>query len=126
MSSRLLIVIAAIGCCLPLRGANGSTAPDPAVFDAILKGYVLDNGTVKYAALKAAPAALNAYVEQIGAVSPDSHPALFPSRAHRLAYWLNTYNALVMAQSFTIETNKSVAFDVELQITGPVTFTAGS
>lgn len=37
-----------------------------------------------------------------------------------------TYAALVMGQSFQVETAKAVTFDLELQITGPVTFTAGS
>lgn len=38
-----------------------------------------------------------------------------------------TYNALVMGQSFgPIEPNKVVTYSAELQITGPVTFTAGS
>lgn len=29
-------------------------------------------------------------------VSPDSYPALFPTPASRLAYWINAYNALVL------------------------------
>jgi hypothetical protein len=38
-----------------------------------------------------------------------------------------TYDALVMGQSFgPVETNKAIAYEVELQITGPVTFTPGS
>jgi hypothetical protein len=46
--------------------------------------------------LRAGLTPLSWFVEQVGAVSPDSHPALFPARAHRLAYWVNTYNALVL------------------------------
>lgn len=37
-----------------------------------------------------------------------------------------TYNALVMGESFTLETNKATSFTLDLQITGPVTFVAGS
>jgi hypothetical protein len=38
-----------------------------------------------------------------------------------------TYDALVMSRNFgPIETNKTIPFEVDLQITGPVTFTAGS
>lgn len=38
-----------------------------------------------------------------------------------------TYDALVMGQSFgPVEVNKAIPFECELQITGPVTFTAGS
>jgi len=76
--------------------AGAPVAPDPAAFDAVLKRYVLEDGTVKYGALKANLEPLNLFVRQIGEVSPDSHAALFPSRAHKLAYWLNTYNALVI------------------------------
>lgn len=79
-----------------LLGANDPAAPDVAAFDHILKRYVLDDGTVKYAALKAGLDPLTGFVQQIGAVSPDSNPSLFPSRAHKLAYWLNAYNALVL------------------------------
>src|SRR5215813_7127238 len=71
-------------------------APDTAAFDAVLKRHVTESGTVRYGALRADLAPLSRFVEQIGAVSPDSHPALFPTRAHRLAYWINAYNALVI------------------------------
>jgi hypothetical protein len=71
-------------------------APGTAAFDAVLKRYVLEDGTVRYAALKADIEPLDRFVQQIGAASPDSQAALFPSREHRLAYWLNTYNALVI------------------------------
>src|SRR2546422_38492 len=71
-------------------------APDSAAFDGILKRYVEENGTVRYGALRMALDRLSLFVGQVGAVSPDSHPTLFPTRAHRLAYWLNTYNAWVL------------------------------
>jgi hypothetical protein len=93
---RILRITAALFFAVPLPGANAPAPPDVAAFDRILKSYVLDNGTVKYAELKAGLDPLARFVQQIGAVSPDSHPALFLSRAHKLAYWLNTYNALVL------------------------------
>ncbi len=74
-----------------------AAAPDPAAWDVILKKHVLDNGTVRYAGLKQDSGALERYVSAIGEVSPQSHPALFPSREARLAYWLNAYNALVIS-----------------------------
>ena len=76
--------------------ATPPAAPDSAAFDALLKRYVEENGTVRYGALRMDLAPLSRFVDQIGAVSPDSHPALFPTRAHRLAYWINAYNALVL------------------------------
>ena len=94
--TRILLISGALVCALPLPGANDPVGPDIAAFDRILKSYVLDNGTVKYAALKAGLGPLTSFVEQIAATSPDSHPPLFPTRAHKLAYWLNSYNALVL------------------------------
>ncbi len=32
----------------------------------------------------------------MAAYSPDSHPAMFPTQNHKLAYWLNAYNAYVI------------------------------
>ena len=93
---RILRITAALLFASRLPGAVDPAPPDVAAFDRILKSYVLDNGTVKYAELKAGLDPLARFVRQIGAVSPDSHPSLFPSRAHKLAYWLNTYNALVL------------------------------
>lgn len=74
-----------------------ATVPDTAAWDAVLKTFVLDNGTVRYSALRKDAAALDRYVTQLGAVSPHSHPALFPSREEKLAYWMNAYNAIVMS-----------------------------
>ena len=94
--TRILRITGALLFTFPLLNANDPVAPDVAAFDRILKKYVLDNGTVQYAALKGGLDPLARFVQQIGAVSPDSHPSLFPTRAHKLAYWLNTYNALVL------------------------------
>src|SRR5579864_191928 len=94
--AKATMLIGALVCASTLSASNRSEAPDVAAFDRILKSYVLEDGTVKYAELKADLAPLTRFVEQIGAVSPDSDPSLFPSREHKLAYWLNTYNALVL------------------------------
>jgi hypothetical protein len=94
--TRLLRITGALLFALPILAADDPVAPDVPAFDRLLKSYVLDDGTVKYAALKAGLDPLTRFVQQIGAVSPDSHPSLFPSRVDKLAYWLNTYNALVL------------------------------
>ena len=93
---RILPVAIALLFSSAVRGANDPVAPDVAAFDGILKSYVLNDGTVRYAALKAGLEPLSRVIGQIAAVSPDSHPRIFPSRSDRLAYWLNTYNALVL------------------------------
>jgi hypothetical protein len=71
-------------------------APDTALYQKALSAHVTNDGRVRYAALRADLGALDEFVAQIGRVSPDSHPALFPSRESRLAYWLNAYNAIVL------------------------------
>ncbi|MFQ5739410.1 MAG: DUF547 domain-containing protein [Acidobacteriota bacterium] len=66
------------------------------LWDQVLRKSVNERGLVDYRELKADPAALFAYVESIARYSPDNVPELFPSRAHRLAYWINAYNALTV------------------------------
>lgn len=87
------MIVAAIAAAVSVVGQN---APDAKLWQETLQKYVDDRGGVKYAALHADLGSLNRYVGQIKAVSPDSHPALFPKREERLAYWLNAYNALVL------------------------------
>lgn len=65
---------------------------DPTQLEAVLQKYVLENGNVRYGALKTNLAPLTAYVEAIGATNPDS----LPSPQAKLAFWVNTYNALVL------------------------------
>jgi hypothetical protein len=97
IQTTILPAIYAIGLTL-----FAAPAPDPADWDSVLKKYVLDNGAVRYGPLKQDQAAMLKFVSQIGEVSPHSHPALFPSREAKLAYWINAYNALVVS-TFTKE-----------------------
>ncbi len=62
-------------------------------FDAVLGTFVDTHGLVDYARLQQNPGDLEAYYRQIATYSPDSHPELFPTAAHKLAYWINAYNA---------------------------------
>lgn len=62
-------------------------------WDRVVRTYVTPAGFVRYAALKAHPDDLTAYVNLLAAYSPDNAPQLFPTDAHRLAYWINAYNA---------------------------------
>ena len=60
-------------------------------------GRVVDaQGRVDYEAVKT-DADLQAFVDQLAQISPDTHPALFPSPADSLAFWINAYNACVLA-----------------------------
>jgi len=62
----------------------------------VLKTYVDDCGRVNFAGLASDPADLYSYVNYIARVSPDSQPGQFPDRPARLAYYINSYNALSM------------------------------
>lgn len=53
-------------------------------------------GRVDYEAVKT-DADLQAFVDQIAQISPDTHPSFFSSRADSLAFWINAYNACVLA-----------------------------
>jgi hypothetical protein len=61
----------------------------------VLKKHAKD-GRVRYAALKADPAALNEYLGYVAKYSPDAAPDLFPAREDKLAYALNAYNAYIV------------------------------
>jgi len=79
--------------------------------DQILEAYVDSLGRVDYLALKKSRQLLDAYTDSLGLYSPHSHPALFPSRNHSLAYWINAYNALVLkgvVDAYPIESVKDI------------------
>ena len=58
----------------PIVAALAVVLADPAQFEAVLQKYVLEDGKVRYGALKADLAPLTAYVEAIGATNPDRRP----------------------------------------------------
>jgi hypothetical protein len=62
-------------------------------FDRVLQQYVNERGLVDYSALREDSEDLERYYYLITTYSPDSHPDLFPSEKHKLAYWINAYNA---------------------------------
>jgi hypothetical protein len=90
--SRAILCFAAVLAVLPALAAGF----DHAVWDRVLKAHVNETGEVDYAALKARREDLDEYIRLLGESSPVNRPALFPSRAHELAYWINAYNAFVM------------------------------
>ncbi len=66
------------------------------IFDQALRQNVDDFGRVDYQGLKSQSNSIEAYYQSISQYSPDSHPELFPSEQHRLAYWINAYNVAVI------------------------------
>lgn len=64
---------------------------------AVLEAVVTADGLIDYAALKADPAPLDRYLGQLRAVSPANAPHRFRTADDRLAYYINAYNAFVLA-----------------------------
>jgi hypothetical protein len=50
---------------------------------------------VDYGALAEDRTSLDRYLAQIAEIGPETEPERFPGKEHRLAYYLNAYNALV-------------------------------
>jgi hypothetical protein len=63
---------------------------------ALLVEVVTPEGKVDYARLAERRAALDAVVAQLGEIGPDNAAPRFPTAEHRLAYWLNAYNAFTL------------------------------
>jgi len=73
--------------------------PEPFRYDvwsALLADVVTPEGKVDYARLAEDRDLLERVVAELGAASPDSDPARFPTEEDRLAYWLNAYNAFTL------------------------------
>ena len=65
-------------------------------FDSILKEYVDSDGNVNYKGILENPYNFNQYFEFIEKISPNSHPKYFKTNNEKMAYWINTYNALII------------------------------
>ena len=90
---RCLIYVAIIVFPLPLSAA---TPFEHSLLDEILQTYVDTQGGVDYLSLKSDRANLDSYTDSLALYSPLSHPQLFPTSDHELAYWINAYNAFVL------------------------------
>ncbi len=86
----LALIAALLGLAL---SPNATRAFDPAhaVHDSLLQRYVRD-GWVDYGAMRGSAEALDAYLAALA----DARPESFPTDAHRIAFWINAYNACVL------------------------------
>jgi Protein of unknown function, DUF547 len=69
---------------------------DYSEFDRLTRKYVNGQGLVDYPGLKAELTALKRFVDQLAAVSPDSHPQSFMNEKDKLRYFATAYNAWVL------------------------------
>jgi hypothetical protein len=59
---------------------------------------VRSDGDVDFASVGRERQVLDAFVQSLASFSPHNRPDVFPTPEDALAYWLNTYNALVLQQ----------------------------
>ena len=62
------------------------------LWEKVLREFVDARGRVDYERLKGNRADLDLFVAHLNRYSPKSHPALFPTREDKLAYYLNAFN----------------------------------
>lgn len=62
----------------------------------VLKQVIRPGGQIDRIRGRQSPQALTAYLAQLEAQSPQSHPKAFPTPYDQTAYWLNAYNAMAL------------------------------
>ena len=103
MRPALILVAVLLSGCYGVQvappPAGPLAAPPDAAADwaAVLDRFVDDRGRTDFVALAGERRRLDRYVGYIAVVSPESRPDLFPDRDHELAYYINAYNSLAMA-----------------------------
>ena len=80
----------------PIGGAVVNGIFDHQRWNKVLASFVNDRGLVDYQRLAKHRQDLDHYVGQLATASPVSHPKMFPTREHKIAYWINAYNALMV------------------------------
>lgn len=76
--------------------SQGTQAIDYSEYDRLTRKYVDGRGLVDYKGLKGEIDSLKRFVDQLAAVSPDSHPQQFRDGGEQLRYWMTAYNAWVL------------------------------
>jgi len=100
----LAVTLAACATRVPVPAATGPSAGDPqAAWGRVLREHVLDDGRIDFIALRRDSTNLDTYVAWVAAHGPSTTPSLFPTRAARLAYYINAYNAVAMHRVVTSE-----------------------
>ena len=107
-----LILLFLIGCSLvPVPQVSREVSPQDAnqAWAEVLKTYVDDQGRVDFKSLSKKPGPLHNYVYYISKNGPTSHPELFKTHSLRLAYYINSFNALSMYNILESEIPESLS-----------------
>lgn len=114
--SLLAAAVCAAGACSTIEVPRATGAPprdakntfSHAEFDAVVKKFVNKTGRVDYGGLRLDHAQLDKYLGQLAQTSPVNDKSLFPNKWHKLAYWVNAYNACVLKQVIDRNITESV------------------
>ena len=95
-----LLLLATLTACAihvppPKIIPEGAPPPERA-WENLLSRHVDDQGRIDFAGIAQEPANLEAYVAWIAKVSPAFSPESFPTTEAKLAYYINSYNALAV------------------------------
>ncbi|MEO8442726.1 MAG: DUF547 domain-containing protein [Betaproteobacteria bacterium] len=91
----------------------------------VLAQYVNAQGEVDFHALARSRSDLDAFLDFVARVSPRSAPASFASHEARLAYYINTYNALAMFNVIDSDFPRSLSGLTKVKFFGFKRFTIG-
>ncbi|MFP2911766.1 DUF547 domain-containing protein [Pyxidicoccus sp. 3LFB2] len=102
----LLFIVTALGVATAAMHVQGllparvPSASEPFHYNdyARVLRHVRSDGDVDFASVGRERQALDAFVQSLASFSPHNRPDVFPTAEDALAYWLNTYNALVLQQ----------------------------
>jgi hypothetical protein len=104
--------LAALLVCLSAPAA-AEEAFDYSSYARALEQAVTPEGRVRYRELKQNPEALEEFVRQLAASSPENRPAFFPTGEAQMAYWINAYNAFVLhevVKNYPVESVRDLKF----------------
>jgi hypothetical protein len=101
MAAAAGVALLAAACSTQLPAPPVTATPSTAAvpidsYATVLQRYVDDRGRTDFQGLARDPGALDAFVGYVYRTSPESNPEQFPTQDARLAYYLNSYNALAM------------------------------
>ena len=91
MKTIMTMLFLIIACGLAIHVSASEKAYPDSLFDTVLRRYVSENGLVDYKGLKEDDE-FEKYIEYLSHTNPDD----LPSDKHRLAFWINAYNAFVL------------------------------
>lgn len=125
MNALLLAAILSTAILAPPVIAQEQETDAVAHWAKVLEVFVNDQGEVDFQALAKNPADLKAYVDYVARVSPESTPALYPTKESRIAYHINAYNALSMYNVIDSGIPKSLSGFTKVRFFGFKRFSIG-